>query len=168
MEHFRIGIGYDIHRLARGRKLFIGGVPIPYKKGLVGHSDADVLLHALCDALLGAMAAGDIGEHFPNTDPKYKNISSLELLKNIQRLLVRKSFEVVNIDAMLVLEAPKIAAFKEKMRGAIARALGINISRVSVKATTQEGIGEIGQGKAACATVVVLLQKKTLGLIQKG
>jgi 2-C-methyl-D-erythritol 2,4-cyclodiphosphate synthase len=159
MDRFRIGIGYDIHRFAPRRKLFIGGVEIPYKKGLLGHSDADILLHALCDALLGASAEGDIGQLFPDNDPKYKDISSLELLKKVQQLLAKRSLEVGNIDVMLLLEAPKIAAFKEKMKRKIARILRIDTSQVSIKATTNEGAGEIGRGQAAAAHVVVLLRK---------
>ena len=159
MNSFKIGIGYDIHRFAPGRKLFIGGLLIPFKYGLLGHSDADVLLHALCDALLGALGEGDIGEHFPEDDPKYKNISSLVLLKNVQQLLAKKSFKVGNIDAMLLLEAPKISVFKEKMKSKIAGVLKIDKSKISIKATTNEGTGIIGQGKAAAATVVALIQK---------
>ena len=159
MNSFKIGIGYDIHRFASQRRLFIGGLLIPFKRGLLGHSDADVLLHALCDALLGALGEGDIGEHFPEDDPKYKNISSLVLLKNVQQLLAKKSFKVGNIDAMLLLEAPKISVFKEKMKSKIAGVLKIDKSKISIKATTNEGVGPIGQGKAAAAYVVALIQK---------
>lgn len=156
---FKIGIGYDIHRFARRRKLVLGGVNIPYGKGLRGHTDADVIVHAICDALLGALGQGDIGQQFPNDDPKYKNVSSLGLLKKVYALLKRKSFVVGNIDVMLLLEAPKMTPFKEKMKVNISRVLRIDQQQVLIKATTNEGIGDIGKGKAAAAYAVALIQK---------
>jgi 2-C-methyl-D-erythritol 2,4-cyclodiphosphate synthase len=159
---YRVGIGYDIHRFALGRKLFIGGVRIPFKKGLRGHSDADVLVHAVCDALLGALGSGDIGEHFPNTDARFRGISSLKLLKVVSDLLRDKGARVVNIDTMVVMEAPKIGRYKEKMKAGMAKILGTEKSRVSVKATTNEGTGMIGKGEAAAAYAAVLLEIRRL------
>ncbi|MBI5873046.1 MAG: 2-C-methyl-D-erythritol 2,4-cyclodiphosphate synthase [Candidatus Omnitrophica bacterium] len=156
---YRVGIGYDIHRFAPGRKLFIGGVKVPYFKGLLGHSDADVLLHAVCDALLGAIGAGDIGQHFPNTDIRYKGISSIVLLAKVKRLLDRNSARIINIDTMVVLEAPKLARFKEKMKANMVGVLKIDKDRISIKATTNEGVGLIGKGKAACAYATALIKK---------
>jgi 2-C-methyl-D-erythritol 2,4-cyclodiphosphate synthase len=150
----RVGFGYDIHRFAPGRKLFLGGVEIPCDRGLLGHSDADVLLHAVCDALLGAAALGDIGRHFPDSDPAYKDISSLQLLKNVVLLISKKGFVIENIDAMLIMESPKIAAYVDRMRQAIAGSLGLGMESVSVKATTQEGVGSIGHGEAAACHAV--------------
>ncbi len=169
----RIGIGYDIHRLAKGRKLILGGVEIPHTHGLDGHSDADVVVHAVMDALLGAVALGDIGQHFPNTDPKYKGISSIELLKHVVKLVVSPSplpspsrgegegggeTSISNIDCMVIAEAPKLAPHIEKMRENIARACGIKIDQVSVKATTNEGVGFIGRGEGIAAQAVALLE----------
>jgi 2-C-methyl-D-erythritol 2,4-cyclodiphosphate synthase len=153
----RIGFGYDVHRLVEGRPLILGGVEIPSPKGLDGHSDADVVLHALADALLGASALGDIGRHFPNTDPRYKGISSLILLGHVADLLRKHRFAVVNADITLLLEAPKIAPHVERMRGTIARALDITPEQVSVKATTGEGMGFVGTGEGAAAYAAVLL-----------
>jgi 2-C-methyl-D-erythritol 2,4-cyclodiphosphate synthase len=153
----RIGIGYDIHRLVKGRKLILGGVEIPHTHGLDGHSDADVLIHAIMDALLGAVALGDIGQHFPNTDPKYKNISSFELLKHVVGLVRSSKFEVQNIDAMVIAEAPKLAPHIEKMCKNIADACGIKINQISVKATTNEGVGSIGRGEGIAAQAIALL-----------
>ncbi len=153
----RVGFGYDVHRLVEGRPLILGGVEIPSPKGLDGHSDADVVLHALADALLGAAALGDIGRHFPNTDPRYKGISSLILLGHVADLLRKHRFAVVNADITLLLEAPKIAPHVERMRGTIARALDITPEQVSVKATTGEGMGFVGTGEGAAAYAAVLL-----------
>ncbi len=153
----RIGIGYDIHRLVTGRKLILGGVEISHTHGLDGHSDADVLIHAVMDALLGAAALGDIGQHFPNTDARYKGISSIELLKHVGELLREKKFTIGNIDSMLIAEAPKIMPHAEKMRKNIAEALEIEVSKISVKATTNEGVGFIGRGEAMAAQAVALL-----------
>ena len=153
----RVGFGYDVHRLVEGRPLILGGVEIPSPKGLDGHSDADVVLHALADALLGAAALGDIGRHFPNTDPRYKGISSLILLGHVADLLRKHRFAVVNADITLLLEAPRIAPHVERMRATIARALDITPEQVSVKATTGEGMGFVGTGEGAAAYAAVLL-----------
>ncbi|MDE3057113.1 MAG: 2-C-methyl-D-erythritol 2,4-cyclodiphosphate synthase [Bacteroidota bacterium] len=156
----RIGFGYDVHKLVTGRKLILGGVEIPNNEGLLGHSDADVLLHAICDALLGAAALGDIGKHFPDADPKYKNISSLILLENVDGLLSQRGFDIVNIDATVVLEQPKIASYVEAMRTNISRALHISSDAVSIKATTSEKMGFIGSGEGAAAYAVASVQLK--------
>jgi 2-C-methyl-D-erythritol 2,4-cyclodiphosphate synthase len=153
----RIGFGYDVHRLVEGRKLILGGVDVPHSRGLDGHSDADVLLHAIADALLGAAALGDIGRHFPTDDPRYKGISSLILLRHVGDLLLQHRCSVVNIDATVVLEAPKIAPYADKMRQNIADALKIPIDRISIKATTHEGLGFVGSGQGASAHAVALL-----------
>ena len=137
----RIGTGYDVHRLAEGLPLWLGGVQVPHTHGLVGHSDADVLLHAICDALLGAVALGDIGKHFPDTDPKYKGISSLKLLAHVGNLLKEKGYTVGNIDSTVAAQRPKLAPYIEQMRQNIADTLGISIEQVSVKATTTEHLG---------------------------
>ncbi|MEK9136355.1 MAG: 2-C-methyl-D-erythritol 2,4-cyclodiphosphate synthase [Bacteroidota bacterium] len=154
----RIGFGYDVHRLVAGRKLVLGGVEIPHPLGFEGHSDADILLHAVCDSLLGAAALGDIGKHFPNTDPRYKGISSLILLKHVADLLVQHRFTVVNIDATVVIEKPKIAPYIEMIRQNIADALKISMQQISVKATTSEGLGFVGgeQGAAAHAVAMII------------
>ncbi len=154
----RIGIGYDIHRLSADRKLILGGVHISHPKGLMGHSDADVLLHAICDALLGAAALGDIGKHFPDTDKRFKDISSLKLLRRVGLLLHKHGCEVHNIDSTIVLERPKIAAYVSHMRRNIGTALGIKPTQVSVKATTNEGLGFFGseEGCAAFAVASVI------------
>lgn len=153
----RIGTGYDVHRLAEGRELIVGGVTIPYDKGLLGHSDADVLLHAVMDALLGAAALGDIGQHFPDSDPKYKGISSMVLLKKVGELLGEKGFLVENIDATIIAQAPKMRPFIDTMRENIASALEADISCVSVKATTEEGLGFTGAGEGIAAQAVCML-----------
>lgn len=153
----RVGYGYDVHRLRAGRRLVLGGVEIPSERGLEGHSDADVLLHAVMDALLGAAALGDIGMHFPNTDPRYRDISSLALLREVGSLLRASGCTVVNVDAMLLLEAPKIGPYREAMRAAIAGALGVEVSCVSVKATTGEGLGFVGGGEGAAAHAVAMV-----------
>ncbi|PIO47724.1 MAG: 2-C-methyl-D-erythritol 2,4-cyclodiphosphate synthase [[Chlorobium] sp. 445] len=155
----RIGIGIDIHPLVEGRKLIIGGVEIPYDKGLDGHSDADVLLHAISDALLGAAALGDIGRHFPNTDPAFKDVDSQYLLKKVRQLLERQNYKPVNVDAMLLLEKPKIAPFIPQMRKNIARCLQIELDSVSIKATTSEGLGFVGKGEGATAHAVCMIEK---------
>jgi len=157
----RVGIGYDIHRLARGRRLVLGGVVVPHSKGLVGHSDADVVLHAAADALLGAVAAGDIGTHFPDTEKKYRGISSLVLLRRVVNILKKKGYRVGNIDVMLLLEAPRIGAYRRRMQGNIARAAGVASRSVSVKATTHEGVGAIGKNEAATAYAVAVVYKRT-------
>jgi len=155
----RIGFGFDVHKLAEGRKLILGGLEIPFEKGLLGHSDADVLLHAICDALLGAAVLGDIGKHFPDTDARFKGISSIELLKNVGELLRNNNYSVVNIDSTLVLERPKIAPYIDKMRKNIAEALSIPVDAVSVKATTNEKMGFIGSGEGAVAYAVAMIIK---------
>ena len=154
----RVGMGYDVHRLSAGRKLIMGGVEIPYEKGLLGHSDADVLLHAIMDALLGAAALGDIGKHFPDTDPAYRGISSLELLKRVGQLLEESCFLVENIDATIIAQAPKMRPYIDRMRQNIADVLKIDISQINVKATTEEGLGFTGSGEGISAQAVCLLE----------
>ena len=153
----RIGMGYDVHRLTEGRKLIIGGVDIPYEKGLLGHSDADVLLHAIMDALLGAAALGDIGKHFPDSDPAYKGISSMELLGKVGQLLEDNSFLIENIDATIIAQAPKMRPYIDTMRENIARVLQVEVSQVNVKATTEEGLGFTGTGEGISSQAVCLL-----------
>jgi 2-C-methyl-D-erythritol 2,4-cyclodiphosphate synthase len=155
----RIGIGIDVHPFAEGRKLVIGGVEIPGSKGLEGHSDADVLLHAVSDALLGAAALGDIGLHFPNTSQEFKDIDSMILLRQVSRLLEQEGFTTVNVDAMLLLEKPKIAPYITDMRRNIARCLGIEMNAVSVKATTNEKLGYIGREEGAAAHAVCIISQ---------
>ncbi len=158
MCNFRIGHGYDVHRIACGRKMIIGGVEIPYEKGLLGHSDADVLVHAVMDAILGALALGDIGRHFPDTDDKYKGISSIELLISVAKLLTEHGARVVNIDSTLVLQRPKVAPYIDAMAFNIANALGIQKSQVNVKATTEEKLGFTGREEGASAHAVALIE----------
>ncbi len=153
----RVGMGYDVHRLVEGRDLIVGGVKIPHEKGLLGHSDADVLLHAISDALLGAAALGDIGKHFPDTDPAYEGISSLTLLKRVGELLGEKGFLVENIDATIIAQAPKMRPHIDSMRENIARALEIDTEQVNVKATTEEGLGFTGTGEGISAQAVCML-----------
>ena len=153
----RIGSGYDVHRLTEGRKLILGGVEIPYAKGLLGHSDADVLVHAVMDALLGAAALGDIGQHFPDKDPAYQDISSITLLKKVAGLLRENGYQVGNIDATVIAQNPKLAPYREQMRQNIADALGISAGQVSVKATTEEGLGFTGTGEGISAQAIALL-----------
>ena len=155
----RIGMGYDVHRLAENRKMIIGGVEIPYEKGLLGHSDADVLLHAVMDALLGAAALGDIGKHFPDTDAAYEGISSLVLLEKVRDLLEENCFFVENIDATIIAQAPKMRPYIDEMRKNIAGRLGITLSQVNVKATTEEGLGFTGSGEGIAAHAAALVEK---------
>ncbi len=150
-------MGYDVHRLTEGRKLIIGGVTIPYEKGLLGHSDADVLIHAVMDALLGAAALGDIGKHFPDTDPAYKGISSIKLLGHVGELLEENLFLIENIDATIIAQAPKMRPYIDQMRENIAKALGILTQQVNVKATTEEGLGFTGMGEGISAQAVCML-----------
>lgn len=150
----RFGIGYDVHRFVPGRKLMLGGVRVPSDHGLLGHSDADVLLHAVCDALLGAAALGDIGKHFPDSERQFKNISSLTLLKQVAAKIKKKKYAIGNIDATLVLESPKIRPYVARMEKNIAQCLGVTTNRVSVKATTNEGLGFAGR-KEGCAAMAV-------------
>ena len=159
MTNLRIGHGYDVHRLVPDRKLILGGVEIPWDKGLLGHSDADVLVHAVMDALAGAARLGDIGKLFPDADPAYKGISSLKLLGEVGRLLGEKGFAVVNIDAALLAQAPKVAPYKAQMAENIAAALRIEPEQVNVKATTEEGLGFTGDGSGMAAHAVVLLEQ---------
>ena len=159
MTNLRIGCGYDVHRLVPGRKLVLGGVDIPWEKGLLGHSDADVLTHAVMDALAGASRLGDIGKLFPDTDPVYKGISSMKLLAEVGRLLEGKGFAVVNIDAILLAQAPKLAPYKERMGETMAAVLGISPEQIQIKATTEEGLGFTGDGSGMAAHAVALLEK---------
>ena len=154
----RMGLGYDVHRLTEGRDLIIGGVKIPYELGLLGHSDADVLLHAVMDALLGAAALGDIGQHFPDNDPAYAGADSLALLRAVGRILSDAGWTVGNIDATIIAQRPKMAPHRERMRANIAEALGIDISQVSVKATTEEGLGFTGEGLGIAAQAICLIE----------
>jgi len=154
----RSGIGYDIHRFAGGLKLVLGGVEIAHPRGLEGHSDADVLSHAIADALLGAIGAGDIGQHFPNTDESIRGISSMEILKGVGNLLTQRNARVVNIDATVIAEEPKLAAHASAMRQKIASAIGMNASDVSVKATTNEKLGPIGQGEGIAAIAIATVE----------
>ena len=153
----RAGIGYDLHRLAEGRKLILGGVELPFPKGPVGHSDGDALAHALCDALLGAAGLGDIGTHFPDTDPKWKDVSSLLFLENIRELLSELEFRIVHIDAIVIAEKPKLGPHFPAMREALAQSLGIAPSMINLKAKTNEGVDAIGRGEAIAAQVIVTL-----------
>ena len=154
----RMGIGYDVHRLVAGRKLVLGGVLIPFEKGLLGHSDADVLVHAVCDALLGAAGLGDIGLHFPDTDPEYKDISSLKILAKTCKLVRSKNFKIMNLDSTIFADAPKIAPYREEMQNNIARTIEVEPECVNIKATTFEGLGMIGKGEGIGAMCVVLLK----------
>lgn len=153
----RIGQGYDVHKLAEGRDLILGGVHVPYEKGLLGHSDADVLVHAVMDALLGAAALGDIGEHFPDTDPAYKGVSSIELLKHVGKLLEENNYIIENIDATIIAQRPKLAVYRPQMAENIASTLGLSKAQVSVKATTEEGLGFTGSGEGIASHAITLL-----------
>ncbi len=160
MTNLRIGHGFDAHRFRRGRKLVLGGVEIPRAAGLWGHSDADVLLHALINALLGALGKGDIGAHFPDRDPRYKNISSVKLLEEVLRMMGREKFRVVNGDVTIVAEKPRLAPHAAKIRRRLAALLKIPAARINLKAATAEGMGEIGRGRGMAATAVVLLERR--------
>lgn len=159
MSKLRIGHGYDVHKLVSERKLILGGVDIPYEKGLLGHSDADVLLHAISDALLGAAALGDIGKHFPDTDAAYKNADSLVLLSRVGEIIKNAGYQVSNIDSTVIAQAPKLAPHIEQMRKNIARALSIDVDDVSVKATTEERLGFTGRGEGISAHAVCIIEK---------
>ncbi|MEG1800620.1 MAG: 2-C-methyl-D-erythritol 2,4-cyclodiphosphate synthase [Oscillospiraceae bacterium] len=154
----RIGHGYDVHKLVEGRKLILGGVVVPYEKGLLGHSDADVLLHAVMDSLLGALALGDIGKHFPDTDESYKGADSMQLLLQVGRLILEKGAVLQNLDATLLCQKPKLAGYIPQMRINIAQALNVSVDKISVKATTEEGLGFTGEGLGISAHCVCLLQ----------
>ncbi len=153
----RVGMGYDVHRLTEGRDLILGGVKIPYEKGLLGHSDADVLLHAVMDALLGAAALGDIGKHFPDTDPAYKGISSLQLLKHVGQLLEEKDYQIVNIDATIIAQRPRMASHIPDMVKHVAETLHLEPDQVNIKATTEEGLGFTGAGEGISAQAICSL-----------
>ncbi|MBN1467331.1 MAG: 2-C-methyl-D-erythritol 2,4-cyclodiphosphate synthase [Fusobacteriaceae bacterium] len=157
---FRIGNGYDVHKFAEDRKLILGGVEIPYEKGLLGHSDADVLTHAIMDAILGALAFGDIGYHFPDTDPRYKGISSILLLKKVVELVKNKGYEISNLDSIVVAQNPKLKPYIEEIKNNLSSALGIEKDRISVKATTEEWLGFTGREEGMKSYAVVLLIKK--------
>jgi 2-C-methyl-D-erythritol 2,4-cyclodiphosphate synthase len=154
----RIGFGYDVHRFSEGRDLWLGGIKIPYTKGLLGHSDADVVIHAICDALLGAAAMGDIGSHFPDTDPKFKGIDSKILLVETNKLVSEAGYKIQNVDATLVLQLPKIAPYIEQMRSTLCKLLDINLNQVSVKATTTEKLGFEGREEGISAYAIILLE----------
>jgi len=156
---YRIGQGYDLHQLTEGRKLILGGVDIPFEKGLLGHSDADCLLHAIIDAMLGAAALGDIGRHFPDNDPAYKDASSLFLLEAAYKSVMKKGYEIVNIDSTIIAQQPKMAPYIESMRTNVAGALGIKTDQVSVKAKSNEKVDAVGKGEAMAAQAVVLLKE---------
>lgn len=153
----RIGMGYDVHKLVEKRDLILGGVKIPYQLGLLGHSDADVLIHAIMDALLGASALGDIGKHFPDTDSKYKGVSSIELLKHVGNLLTKHNYKIGNIDATIIAQKPKMAPYIPTMRENIASALNISLDQINVKATTEEGLGFTGEGLGISSQAICLL-----------
>jgi len=157
---YKVGIGYDIHRLVPKRKLVLGGVRIAHAKGLLGHSDADVVLHAICDALLGAVSASDIGHQFPDSDPQYKNISSLKLLGKVETIISKKGYFVDHVDTMILCEAPRMSGYKEKMKARIAKVLKIKKDQISIKATTNEGVSFIGREEAIAAMAVCLIQKR--------
>jgi len=156
----RIGFGYDVHRLVAGRNLVLGGVQVPFTRGLAGHSDADVLTHAIIDALLGATGAGDLGRHFPDTDDRYKGISSLVLLREVGRLLKERRLEIINIDAVVVAQEPKLAGYLPAMEEAITSTLGLSRGKVNIKATTTEGLGFAGSGEGMAAYAVAALRKR--------
>ena len=155
---YRIGEGYDVHKMVKGRDLILGGVNVPYEKGLLGHSDADVLTHAIMDALLGALALYDIGKHFPDSDPKYKGANSLELLKEVEVKISSAKAKVCNIDSTIICQAPKLAPYIDEMRKNIASALGIDTSFVNIKATTEEGLGFTGTGEGIAARAIALIE----------
>lgn len=159
MTNLRVGHGYDVHRLAPGRRLIIGGVDIPWEMGLDGHSDADVLLHAVMDALLGAAALGDIGALFPDQDDAFLNISSVTLLERVAQVMAKKGWQVVNVDATLIAQRPKVGPYRDAMRQNIAKALGVDVSQISVKATTEEHLGFTGDGSGMAAHAVALIEK---------
>lgn len=156
---FRVGIGYDVHKLVSGRPLVLGGVHIPFGQGLAGHSDGDVLVHAIMDALLGAAGLKDIGHYFPNSDPQYKDISSLLLLERVRKLIEEKGREIVNVDSSIVAESPKLSHFIDKMKENIGKTMGIDIDSVGIKVTTNEGLGFVGRGEGMAAWVVVMVEK---------
>ncbi|MFZ7131529.1 MAG: 2-C-methyl-D-erythritol 2,4-cyclodiphosphate synthase [Eubacteriales bacterium] len=157
----RIGIGYDVHALVDDRDLIIGGVKIPFKKGLLGHSDADVLIHAIMDALLGALALGDIGRHFPDNDASYKDVNSLSILHQVYSLLKEKKYHIENIDAVIIAQRPKLAPFTDQMKANICSVLEIAMDQLNIKATTEEGLGFTGRGEGIASQAIVLINKKS-------
>jgi len=157
----RVGTGYDAHRLVEDRPLILGGVNIPYSKGLLGHSDADVLVHAICDAILGALGLGDIGRHFPDTDNSYKNICSLKILESVQQMAEQRNFCCGNVDATIVAQAPKLSSFMKQMKINIAHSLNTSVENINIKATTTEGMGPEGKGEGISAQAVVLMKEKS-------
>lgn len=159
--NMRVGIGYDVHRLVDGRKLILGGVDVPFKKGLQGHSDADVLVHAICDALLGAAGLSDIGSHFPDSDPKFKDISSLKLLAKTYEMITKKGVSILNLDTIIFAEKPKLLPYRQTMQKKIAAMIHLEESRINIKATTTEGLGMIGKGEGIAAMCVALVEQRT-------
>jgi len=157
---YRVGMGYDVHPFVENRPLILGGITIPHHHGLAGHSDADCLVHAICDALLGAVAAGDLGQHFPDTDPQYKGIASLALLQRVTEMVARKGWKITNIDATIVAQAPRLAPYRPQMEERIAAAVGVEHERVNVKATTTEGLGFAGREEGIAAYAVVLVEAR--------
>lgn len=158
----RIGMGYDVHKLVERRKLILGGIEIPYEKGLLGHSDADVLIHVIMDAILGALGEGDIGKHFPDTDPKYKDISSLKLLEYVSEVLTKHNATICNIDSTIVAQMPKMSPYIDKMKETIAKALKIELNQINIKATTEEGLGFTGTGLGIASHAIVLIDINNL------
>ena len=163
----RSGVGYDIHRLTPGRRLILGGVDIPFEKGLIGHSDADVLIHAICDALLGAAGLGDIGIHFPDTDPAYRGISSMVLLERTVLLLEDRHFSVINVDVTVLAQAPKLSPFRQVMQENIAGALHVDADCINIKATTTEGLGAIGNSEGIAVLCVAMINQKETNSVEK-
>jgi 2-C-methyl-D-erythritol 2,4-cyclodiphosphate synthase len=159
MTEMRVGLGYDVHAFEEGRPLVLGGVTVTHDRGLAGHSDADVLVHALMDAVLGAMRAGDIGRHFPDNDPAYAGISSIELLRRVADLMTKRGYRLVDADTVIVMQRPRVSSYRERMRETMAEALGVEIDRVGVKATTTEGLGLTGREEGVAAQAVVLLER---------
>ena len=155
----RVGIGYDVHKLVEGRKLIIGGVEIPYHKGLLGHSDADVLVHSLMDSILGALSEGDIGKHFPDTDMEYKDISSIVLLERVNKIMIKRGYKLVNADNVIAAQQPKLAPYIDQMRENIAKVLNVSVEDVGIKATTTEGLGFVGREEGISSNSVCLLEK---------
>ena len=158
-ENIRIGTGFDVHAFAENRKLVIGGIEIPFEKGLAGHSDADVLLHAICDALLGSLSLGDIGKHFPDTDPEFKDVNSINLLTEVYKMVKSKGYELGNLDAVLMLQRPKVSPYIEKMREKISSVLNVDTDKISIKATTTEKLGFTGREEGVAAMATVLVQR---------
>ena len=156
----RVGMSYDVHKLVEGRDLILGGITIPYEKGLLGHSDADVLTHAIMDAILGAIGAGDIGKHFPDTDPLYKGVSSLKLLDHVRQLLADSGYEIGNIDSTIIAQKPKMSPYIDQMREELAKILKIEVGQINIKATTEEGLGLTGTGDGISAQAITLVRKR--------